>query len=64
MQGAMSHLVLEPGMFVRHPQHPEWGNGQVQSRIGVMVTVTFADAGKQVINASYVALVLVPASEL
>lgn len=60
----MSHLVLTPGMFVRHPQHPEWGIGQVQSRVGVIVTVTFADAGKKVINASSVALVLVPDSDL
>ncbi|MFN7003006.1 MAG: DUF3553 domain-containing protein [Roseinatronobacter sp.] len=55
----MSHLVLAPGMFVRHPQHPEWGVGQVQSRVDTLVTVTFVEAGKKVINASAVALTLV-----
>lgn len=55
----MSHLVLAPGMFVRHPHHPDWGIGQVQSRIGVFVTVNFPDAGKQVINAELVSLEIV-----
>jgi len=60
----MSHLVLAPGMFVRHPQHPEWGVGQVQSRVDATVTVTFPDAGKKVINASSVALILVFETDL
>ncbi|WP_428842000.1 DUF3553 domain-containing protein [Roseinatronobacter thiooxidans] len=51
-------------MFVRHPQHPEWGVGQVQSRIGEMVTVSFVEAGKQVINGSKIALILVSDAEL
>lgn len=55
----MSHLILAPGMFVRHPQHPQWGVGQVQSRIGEMVTVNFVEAGKKVINGSKIALILV-----
>jgi hypothetical protein len=55
----MSHLILSPGMFVRHPQHPEWGVGQVQSCIGELVTVSFVEAGKQVINGSKIALILV-----
>ena len=55
----MTYLVLAPGMFVRHPANPEWGVGQVQSRIGELVTVNFADAGKKVINASQSPLVLV-----
>lgn len=55
----MSHLILEPGMFVRHPKHPDWGIGQVQSRVGPLVTVNFPDAGKQVINAEYVSLVII-----
>ena len=59
MTGEMSHLILAPGMLVRHPQHPEWGVGQVQSRIGEMVTVSFVETGKQVINGSKVALILV-----
>jgi hypothetical protein len=60
----MSHLVLAPGMFVRHPQHPEWGVGQVQSRVGTTVTVTFPEAGKKVINAASVELILVFENDL
>jgi hypothetical protein len=56
----MSHLILSPGMFVRHPDHPEWGLGQVQSRAGVLVTINFTDAGKKVINAERVILELAP----
>jgi hypothetical protein len=58
MDDVMSHLILSPGMFVRHPDHPEWGLGQVQSRAGILVTVNFTDAGKKVINAAQVILVL------
>jgi len=60
----MSHLVLAPGMFVRHPQNPDWGIGQVQSRVDDRVTVNFADAGKRVINAAQTPLVLVPDADL
>ena len=38
---------LVPGAYVRHPDHPEWGIGQVQSAIGMRVTVNFENAGKQ-----------------
>lgn len=48
--------ILEPGMIVRHPGAPEWGEGQVQSRIGDRITVNFAEAGKQVIDGRRVAL--------
>lgn len=48
--------LLEPGMFVRHPQKPEWGLGQVQSNIGGRVTVNFEHAGKVVIEGSRVEL--------
>jgi len=51
--------MLEPGMLVRHPRAPEWGMGQVQSRIGSRVTVNFADAGKQVIDGGRVELAIV-----
>ncbi|SDN85203.1 Protein of unknown function [Lutimaribacter pacificus] len=47
---------LEPGMLVRHPQCPDWGVGQVQSRIGTRITVNFPDAGKVVIDGARVAL--------
>ncbi|MDS9468709.1 DUF3553 domain-containing protein [Paracoccus sp. MBLB3053] len=51
--------ILEPGMLVRHPGAPEWGVGQVQSRIGDRITVNFANAGKQVVDGRNVSLELV-----
>ena len=51
--------ILEPGMLVRNPQMPDWGVGQVQSRIAQMVTVNFEHAGKKVIDGRHVALELV-----
>ena len=48
--------ILEPGVIVRHPGAPEWGEGQVQSRIGDRITVNFTEAGKQVIDGRRVAL--------
>lgn len=48
--------LLEPGMFVRHPDQPDWGLGQVQSNIGGKVTVNFEHAGKQVIMSELVDL--------
>lgn len=51
--------ILEPGMLVRHPNAPEWGVGQVQSRIGDRITVNFTNAGKQVVDGKHVALLLV-----
>ena len=47
---------LVPGAYVRHPQHPEWGLGQVQSAIGTRVTVNFENVGKQLINTAVVSL--------
>ena len=51
--------LLEPGMIVRHPAAPEWGQGQVQSRIGDKVTVNFTEVGKQVIDGRKVVLEIV-----
>ncbi|GLK65042.1 DUF3553 domain-containing protein [Paracoccus kondratievae] len=51
--------ILEPGMIVRHPGAPEWGTGQVQSRIGDRITINFANAGKQVVNGKHIHLELV-----
>lgn len=51
------NALLEPGMIVRHPNRPEWGEGQVQSNIGGKITVMFRDAGKVVIDGSHVELV-------
>lgn len=49
--------LLEPGMLVRAPDRPEWGLGQVQSRIGSRVTVNFEHEGKLTIDATHVPLV-------
>ncbi|HBB84188.1 MAG TPA: DUF3553 domain-containing protein [Sulfitobacter sp.] len=46
------NALLSPGMLVMHPQHPDWGIGQVQSNIGGKVTVNFRDQGKVVIDSS------------
>lgn len=51
--------ILEPGMIVRAPQAPEWGLGQVQSRIGDRITVNFTEAGKQVIDGRRIRLELI-----
>lgn len=47
---------LEPGMIVRHPGQPDWGTGQVQSRIGQKITVNFEHQGKVVIDGAHVDL--------
>ena len=46
-------------MLVRHPGQPDWGLGQVQSRIGRRITVNFEHASKVVIDGDRVELVLV-----
>lgn len=48
--------LLEPGMIVRHPGAPDWGEGQVQSRIGDRITVNFTEAGKRVIDGKRISL--------
>ena len=55
----MKNLTVfwEPGNLVEHPQHPEWGIGQVQSVINAKVTVNFREAGKLVVDVSCVDLV-------
>jgi hypothetical protein len=59
MAGPVTGLnaILEPGMLVRHPGRPDWGLGQVQSRIGSRITVNFEHAGKVVIDGNRIALV-------
>lgn len=54
---------LEPGMLVRHPSQPDWGVGQVQSRINGKVTVNFSEVGKIVIDGSRIALEIVYSTE-
>ena len=51
--------LLEPGMLVRHPTEPDWGLGQVQSNIDGRVTVNFEHAGKTVIDARRIELIIV-----
>jgi hypothetical protein len=51
--------LISPGSLVRHPTEEEWGIGQVQTVIGSRITVNFENAGKRVINADRVELVLV-----
>ena len=50
---------LEPGMLVRNPMQPDWGMGQVQSKIDHRITVNFEHMGKVVIDARHVELELV-----
>ncbi len=47
---------LAPGQWVRLPNAPEWGIGQVQSVAGARVTVNFTHAGKQLVQADRVTL--------
>lgn len=49
--------IFEPGMLVRHPDEPDWGVGQVQSRVGDRVTVNFEHAGKIVLNVQHADLI-------
>lgn len=48
---------LVPGMYVRHPDLPAWGLGQVQSAVGDRITVNFEHAGKRLINGAIVHLI-------
>ncbi|MFO1176656.1 MAG: DUF3553 domain-containing protein [Paracoccaceae bacterium] len=54
---------LEPGMLVVNPAQPDWGLGQVQSRIGARITVNFEHAGKVVLDGRQVQLRLAGAGE-
>jgi hypothetical protein len=53
------NIPVEPGDWVRHPQQPGWGFGQVQSVVGALVTVNFEHAGKISVNTNVVTLELV-----
>lgn len=50
------NAILAPGMLVRHPEHADWGTGQVQSTVDGRVTVNFREQGKVVIDSCHVAL--------
>lgn len=58
----MSHAI-EPGALVRHPSEPDWGLGQVQSVIGHRITVNFQGAGKVLINAERIDLIVVESGD-
>ena len=59
----ISHLLyFSLGDFVIHPDRPDWGIGQVQSIVGMNVTVNFEHAGKQMINCNIIALNAAPRS--
>ena len=47
-----------PGVLVRHPQHEDWGVGQVQSAIDNRITVNFEHRGKELINGDVISLIL------
>ncbi|WP_336470168.1 DUF3553 domain-containing protein [Enhydrobacter aerosaccus] len=51
------NAMLMPGAFVRHPDRPDWGLGQIQSMIGHRITVNFENAGKVLIDGNVVELV-------
>lgn len=52
----MDRSEYEPGQYVRHPQRPDWGLGQVQSAIGNRVTVNFEHACKVLVDTDRVIL--------
>ena len=47
-----------PGVLVSHPQHEDWGVGQVQSAIDNRITVNFENRGKELINGDVISLIL------
>ncbi len=49
-------IDFEPGDYVKNPNNEDWGIGQVQSIIGIKVTVNFENYGKRVININNVKL--------
>lgn len=51
--------LYEPGVLVRHPDHPDWGLGQVQSNVRGRVTVNFQNIGKVVIDTARIELQIV-----
>ena len=54
----MNDLII-PGIFVNHPKKKDWGIGQVQSKIGDIITVNFENAGKKTINGKEIQLEII-----
>jgi len=48
-----SESIPVPGTLVEHVDHPEWGQGQVQSCTNTMVTINFQNAGKKTLKVDY-----------
>ncbi|HYC03586.1 MAG TPA: DUF3553 domain-containing protein [Azospirillaceae bacterium] len=55
---------IVPGALVRLPARPDWGLGQVQSAVGLRVTVNFEHAGKQALDLAAATLEVVDPGEL
>ena len=55
-------LYFSLGDFVTHSEKPDWGLGQVQSIVGMNVTVNFENVGKQMINCDFIELILAPSA--
>lgn len=49
-------MALAPGQYIRLPDQPHWGIGQIQSVIGTRLTANFEDVGKQVVNSAVVTI--------
>ncbi|MDX1711746.1 MAG: DUF3553 domain-containing protein [Rhodovibrionaceae bacterium] len=60
----MAEKELVPGAFVRHPDEPDWGIGQVQSVVGHRITVNFENAGKLLIDGERIGLEVVDMDSL
>ena len=50
---------FEPGDYVINPKNKNWGIGQVQSKIGEIITVNFENVGKKTINGKKVGLEII-----
>jgi hypothetical protein len=57
MPSASGNAMFAPGDFVRHPQRPDWGLGQIQSVVEHRITVNFENAGKLMIDGNVIQLV-------
>jgi len=57
--GSVLESVYVPGTLVRHPDHPEWGVGMVQTAINNKITVNFEEQGKVVLDGNSVKLEVV-----
>ena len=60
----MTTGFLEVGAIVRHREQPDWGEGQVQSIIGLRVTVNFEHQGKVVLHGEDIPLEVIAPDDL